>query len=127
MPVFDGRFPKISLLIFMLSIAAICNIGTWFPGMPYGFFTFLRLLNSITSLLCLYHFFRLRWTILLLSGVILLLNNPLFKVSFERSVWNLIDTAQAAYFSIVVVLTLSGINRFRKEGKNNEVVERRND
>ena len=78
--------------------------------LPYGYYTFLRLVVTVAALLIAWFEWanarRALW--LVLMGLIALLFNPIVPVYLTREIWFFIDLAVAAIFMVYVIVTHRG-------------------
>lgn len=80
---------KNSLVLFLLIPAAFLVIAPLLP-LPYGFYTFLRLIVSITAGFIIYNIFKSYGGINEISivfGLILILYNPIVPVHLTKAIW----------------------------------------
>lgn len=88
--------PKEIVCIVLAFTLLICL----FP-LPYGFFVFIRLITTIVFGYLAYDFYKRGETIkCVVAALIMLLFQPIAKITFEREIWNVID--------IIVALLLFG-------------------
>ena len=88
--------PKEIVSIVLAFILLLCL----FP-LPYGFFVFIRLITTIVFGYFAYDFYQRGETAkCIVSALIMLLFQPIAKITFEREIWNVID--------IIVALLLFG-------------------
>jgi hypothetical protein len=74
--------------------------------LPYGYYNFLRLAVSISSLISGYVAFKKNESVsavVVVSGIILILFNPVFPVHLTKGVWAFLDIAAAAWFIFVAL------------------------
>ncbi len=103
--------PK-QLYLILAAILLLCLI----PGMPYGYFTLVRLLATVVFSVMAYRYFMRRssgmmWTLITLA----LLFQPFAKVGLGRTVWNVIDVVVA-----IGLVVLFFVERKEAEGKDKE-------
>ncbi len=103
--------PK-QLYLVLAAILLLCLI----PGMPYGYFTLVRLLATVAFSVMAYRYFMRRrsgmmWTLITLA----LLFQPFAKVGLGRTVWNVIDVVVA-----IGLVVLFFVERKEAEGKDKE-------
>ena len=80
---------KNSIALFLLIPAALL-IAAPIISFPYGFYTFLRLLISITAILIIYYSYKGSGginEISILFGLILILYNPIIPTHLSREIW----------------------------------------
>ena len=81
-------------------VLALMLLLCLFP-LPYGFFVFIRLITTIIFGYFAYDFYRKGDTAkCIVAALIMLLFQPIAKITFEREIWNVID--------IIVALLLFG-------------------
>jgi hypothetical protein len=88
------RYRTAALAAAALLLLALANL-------PYGYYTFLRLVVSIVACFGLYRAFRQGyegWALLL--GGMALLFNPIIPVHLDRDLWKVLDLFAAACFLI---------------------------
>lgn len=89
--------------IYLCLATSIFLIGATISGLPYGYYTFLRILVSITALLFLVDSIRRQANIAVFIFLfILILFNPIFVVHLDRGLWKIIDIVCALFFWLVV-------------------------
>ncbi len=93
------------LKIIMAILLAIC-----FLKLPYGYYQFLRFAGTISFLLLAFQskdnlIFKIIW----IGSAVLL--NPIFKIYFIKSIWNIIDFALA--FILIVSIFIKTKNQKR--------------
>jgi len=84
---------KIAWIIYALP-ALLCLLAIF--ELPYGYYQFLRIIVTGTSLWAAYKFYRRNlhvWTIAL--GIIAIIYNPIFKIHMERDTHALFNVATA--------------------------------
>jgi hypothetical protein len=87
---------------FLCSVAAVLLLVALLP-LPYGYYTFLRIVVCGTAGYGAYLFAedgRMQWTIAL--GLLAVLFNPIIPIYLDRTTWAILDLAAA------VVLLMSG-------------------
>ena len=92
----------ISIIMLLMAI-----LGHW----HYGFYTLLRLVVCLTSIFVASFAYKARlryWTYMM--GLIALLFNPIIKVYFNKSTWQLIDLVTA----IIFVISIAKLKRMEK-------------
>ena len=80
---------KNSLALFLLIPAAILIIAPLF-SFPYGFYTLLRLIVSITAGFIIYHSYKSAGgvnEISIIFALILILYNPIIPVHLSKEIW----------------------------------------
>ena len=88
--------PKEIVSIILALVLLLCL----FP-LPYGFFVFIRLITTIVFGYFAYDFYQRGETAkCIVAALIMLLFQPIAKITFEREIWNVID--------IIVALLLFG-------------------
>ena len=94
-------------IILSIVMLLITVLGCW----PYGFYTLLRLVVCLTSIFVASFAYKARlryWTYMM--GLIALLFNPIIKVYFNKSTWQLIDLVTA----IIFVISIAKLKRMEK-------------
>ena len=88
--------PKEIVCIVLALVLLLCLLP-----LPYGFCVFIRLITTIIVGYCAYDFYR-KGDIAkcIVAALIMLLFQPIVKITFEREIWNVID--------IIVALLLCG-------------------
>ena len=90
------RYPSI-LIAFFLLLAVL--------ELPYGFYTFLRLVVCIYSVLVAVLAFKQDKGIWIIPLVLIaLLFNPLIPVYFEKEIWIVLDIIVAVFFLIFSIV-----------------------
>ncbi|MBF0593885.1 MAG: hypothetical protein HQL22_02840 [Candidatus Omnitrophica bacterium] len=85
---------KVSFITPILAVSATLLFLAVFFKLPYGFYTLLRVVISITScfmVIAAYKWHRHGWMVVF--GLIGLLFNPFILVHFDRVMWRVIDFA----------------------------------
>jgi len=80
---------KNSIALFLL-IPSVLLILAPLISFPYGFYTLLRLIVSITAGIIIYHSYKNAGgvnEITILFGLILILYNPIIRVKLNREIW----------------------------------------
>ena len=94
----SGRLPPtVPLAVWLgLAVLLLAAVGPW----PYGFYMLLRLAvcaGSVFVALRLGSTTPLMWAFVVLA----ILYNPIFRVSFEREVWSIINVVSSIPFLMV--------------------------
>ena len=79
----------------------ILFIGTF--KMPYGYYRFVRITTFITAGVFLYLSYKQKnelW--LTIFGVLLILFNPIYPISFDKTTWAIIDVLSAGFILLSV-------------------------
>lgn len=88
--------PKEIVSIVLAIILLLCLLP-----MPYGFFVFIRLIATVVFGWMVYDFYQRGETVkCIVAAILMLLFQPIAKVTFSREIWNVID--------IIVALLLFG-------------------
>lgn len=78
--------------------------------LPYGMYTIIRLATSIIMGCWAFRFLSMnRITLATISGGIVLLFQPFFKIALDRLTWNIIDVL-LAIFLIIMVYRIDSVN-----------------
>ena len=91
---------KNSIALFLL-IPAVLLIFAPLISFPYGFYTLLRLVVSITAGIIIYHSYKNASginEIIILFAFILTLYNPIFPVKLSREIWMPINFITAGVY-----------------------------
>tara|TARA_B100001029_G_C14985259_1_gene408561 strand:+ start:455 stop:736 length:282 start_codon:yes stop_codon:yes gene_type:complete len=69
--------------------------------LPYGYYTLLRLVVSISSGISIFHYLENKQMgLALVFGFILLLFNPIFPVYLDKGTWVIIDIIIGIFFGV---------------------------
>ena len=84
--------------------------------MPYGYYQFLRIIGCIGFLYLAYDAYQNKLNVVpMVFGIFGILLNPVFKISFEREIWQILDFIMALV-TLFQLLFDKKINRFLKNG-----------
>jgi len=95
--------------------AIILIIGAF--KMPYGYYKFVRISTFIIAGVFLYLSYTKKnelWMVLF--GILLILFNPVFPVSFDKSTWAVIDLLSA----VMILISVKYLNLTEEKTKNEE-------
>ena len=83
-------------------VPVVILLGAFIPGLPYGYFTFLRFVVCGTSGFLAWRQYEQDdmtfWVYMF--GFVALLFNPIFPVYLSREIWVVIDACTAAMFAL---------------------------
>ena len=105
------KIHTIKVLPIPIILSIVMLLMTTLKHLPHGFYTLLRLVVCLTSIFVASFAYKARlryWTYLM--GLIALLFNPIIKVYFNKSTWQLIDLVTA----IIFVISIAKLKRMEK-------------
>lgn len=80
-------------------------IATLGEGLPYGYYTLLRLVEFVSCCIIFIHLVKKSSTVFtLLFGLLGLVFNPIFKIPFERDVWIIVDVCAIVLWVIFLIV-----------------------
>lgn len=70
--------------------------------LPYGYYTFLRLIVFIVSIICVFEYFEKRNIFVIIFSIVAILFNPLIPVHLDKETWMPIDIITSVIFVISI-------------------------
>ena len=105
------------------SIVIACFLLICILPLPYGFYTIIRLAMSLLAGCWAYHFYSQKKIALALTSLgILILFQPIVKITMDRLSWNILDIIIAVTL-IFIVLSKIVSNKSQTDNEINEVNE----
>lgn len=112
------RYPRIVTAIGLLIFSILLLLFSYFDELPYGYFTLIRLLISITSLTIFYAFMKFKKSIFLGAAIILIMYNPIIVIHLDREIWKIINSITISYFILIIIYIWIKLVAFEKANKN---------
>ena len=92
-------------IFLAVSIISIIMLVLAIPDMPYGYYTFLRIIICISAIInVVYLLGKNKIIFMVIFGLIAILFNPIIKVTFEKETWVIIDMIVALIYLINAIL-----------------------
>lgn len=95
---------KASLILAVALLLCLCP-------MPYGFYTVIRLATAVIACCWAYQFYEAKKTSLaIIAGAIAILFQPLIKIVFDRTTWNILDVLLVVAIVFLILPKLKSLH-----------------